>query len=253
MLSWPMNLPVILFLLCLWLLCPWLDSLRVLLVFQLVLDGITAMFPELRDILSISNVLTKSEIWKAFLQQINYKPRLRQRSWALDKNELYEATAPLIDTPESWDTFDDSSNLLSVRKFSKSVLVPHIATTLISQDQECTFAHTMNILEDSRRCGEILYPNQPEEKVDVIVTPKNDEPSEPLRFRKKPVVQTKKTPKAKNKPKPKKDPEEPKPTHKQAEPRKLRTRSGNPDEWSIISFPPLSRYLYASQICASTF
>jgi hypothetical protein len=100
------------------------------------------------------------------------------------ENDLYEATAPLVDTPQNW----DDSNLLSVKKFTKHILVPHIATTLISEDLECTFAHAVNILEDSRRCGEILYPNQPEEKVDIIVTPKNDEPSEPLRFRKKVIL-----------------------------------------------------------------
>lgn len=41
--------------------------------FDLLPARISAMFPELRDIMSISNVLAKSEIWKAFLQQIDYK------------------------------------------------------------------------------------------------------------------------------------------------------------------------------------
>ncbi|KAJ7877302.1 hypothetical protein B0H13DRAFT_1893311 [Mycena leptocephala] len=260
--------------------------------FDLLPARITAIFPELRDMLSISNILAKSDIWKTFLQQIDYKvfafcrssasfegaflgtgyfgPKgqdvitttvqdLLKRRYEDVENDLYEATAPLVDTPQSWDAFDDSSNLFSVKKFVKHVLVPHIATTLISEDLECTFAHAVNILEDSRRCGEILYPNQPEEKVDIIVTPKNDEPSEPLRFRKKvilkvseprkitlddytpPAVQTKKTPKANNKSKPKKD-LEPKPTRKQAEPRKHRTRSVKFDE---------CRYLQASQIRAS--
>ncbi|KAJ7811512.1 hypothetical protein B0H13DRAFT_1926692 [Mycena leptocephala] len=237
---------------------------------------ITAMFPDLRDILSISNVLAKSEIWKGFLRQIDYKvfafcrssasfegaflgtgyfgPKgqdvimntvqdLLKRRYSDVENDLYEATAPLVDTPQNWDDFDDSSNLLSVKKFTKHILVPHIATTLISEDLECTFAHAVNTLEDSRRCGEILYPNELEEKVDVIVTPKNEEPSEPPRYRKKvtlkPVGQTKKAPKAKDKPKSKKDPKEPKPSRKQEEPRKHRTRSTKPDEWSIISFLPL--------------
>ncbi|KAJ7933539.1 hypothetical protein B0H13DRAFT_1856045 [Mycena leptocephala] len=253
---------------------------------------ITAMFPDLRDILSISNVLAKSEIWKGFLRQIDYKvfafcrssasfegaflgtgyfgPKgqdvimntvqdLLKRRYPDVENDLYEATAPLVDTPQNWDDFDDSSNLLSVKKFTKHILVPHIATTLISEDLECTFAHAVNTLEDSRRCGEILYPNELEEKVDVIVTPKNEEPSEPPRYRKKvtlkvseprkitlddytpPVVQTKKAPKAKDKPKSKKDPKEPKPSRKQEEPRKHRTRSTKPDEWSIISFLPLKK------------
>lgn len=124
---------------------------------------------------------------------MNIVQHLLKRRYPDIENDLYEATAPLVDTPQNWDDFDDSSNLLSVKKFTKHILVPHIATILISEDLECTFAHAVNTLqiktlEDSRRCCEILYPNQPEEKVDVIVTPKNDEPSEPLCFRKKVIL-----------------------------------------------------------------
>ncbi|KAJ7879870.1 hypothetical protein B0H13DRAFT_1892033 [Mycena leptocephala] len=137
------------------------------------------------------------------------------------ENDLYEAMAPLVDTPESWDTFDDSSNLLSVRKFTKFVLVPHIATTLISR---------MPV----RACHE--HPRR-----QPALTPKNEEPFEPPHYHKKPAVQTK-APKAKDKPKSKKDPKQPKPSRKQEELQKHRTRSTKLDE-CLMRVKKYSQYM----------
>ncbi|KAJ7808167.1 hypothetical protein B0H14DRAFT_3482564 [Mycena olivaceomarginata] len=48
--------------------------------------------------------------------------------------------------------------ILSPPQFVKFILVPFVATSLIAEDLDCTFAQALNILEDSRRCGEILQP-----------------------------------------------------------------------------------------------
>ncbi|KAJ7937740.1 hypothetical protein B0H13DRAFT_2302564 [Mycena leptocephala] len=100
------------------------------------------------------------------------------------ENSLYSTLSALIDTPQPWDDFDESSNLLSFKKFTDYVLIPHVAATLISEDMECSLEDTLDILDDSRRCGQILFPDSVK-KADVFVTPMNAlPPTAPPRHRK---------------------------------------------------------------------
>ncbi|KAJ6451869.1 hypothetical protein C8R47DRAFT_1329607 [Mycena vitilis] len=71
---------------------------------------------------------------------------------------LFNTLESLVDKPYPWDEHDNSSNLISVKKFTYFVLVPQVAATLIAQDMECSDTEAVDVLEDSRRCGEVLNP-----------------------------------------------------------------------------------------------
>ncbi|KAJ7802310.1 hypothetical protein B0H14DRAFT_2614376 [Mycena olivaceomarginata] len=158
---------------------------------------IASLRPVIRDLLIHSNVLGDSPIWKSFVELIEYRifafssspssfegaflgcgyfgPKgqsvmehslesilAKADSTALEK-QLYSTQSALIDTPKRWD--DPPANIpsqlltiLSPPQFVKFILVPFVATSLIAEDLDCTFAQALNILEDSRRCGEILQP-----------------------------------------------------------------------------------------------
>lgn len=107
------------------------------------------------------------------------------------ENNLHTTLSLLVDRPQIWDKCDDNgnSNFMSTRKFSKFILIPHIAASLISQDLEISLRDAVEILEDSRPYGLLFNADLPE-KVDIVV-PSNDAPSQPPRHRKKPVVNLK--------------------------------------------------------------
>ncbi|KAJ6574381.1 hypothetical protein B0H19DRAFT_1371471 [Mycena capillaripes] len=113
-----------------------------------------------------------------------------EHSFGADDNfplepDLYATISPLIDKSQNWDEFDDASNLISFKKFTKFILIPAVATNLIAEDLECDLKDALDILEDSRRCGEVLHADQPRENIDVYATPQTDEASAPPRLRKK--------------------------------------------------------------------
>ncbi|KAJ7624105.1 hypothetical protein DFH06DRAFT_1481700 [Mycena polygramma] len=84
-------------------------------------------------------------------------------------HSLFDTLVQLIDKPHPWDEYNDTSDLISVEKFMHFVLVPQVAATLIFQDMECSELEAVDILDDSRRCGEVLNPGDIE-KMDVLVS-----------------------------------------------------------------------------------
>lgn len=106
-----------------------------------------------------------------------------------EENMLYTTLSQLVDQPKPWDTFDDASNLISLKKFTKFILVSHIAASLISEDLEISLHDAVEVLIDSRNVGLIFQPDSGD-NVDIIVTATNY-PTQPPRHRKsvtKPVV-----------------------------------------------------------------
>ncbi|KAJ7097631.1 hypothetical protein C8R44DRAFT_811825 [Mycena epipterygia] len=85
-----------------------------------------------------------------------------------------------MDTPQEWDTYDDSSNLISPKQFTKYVLIPHVATALISEDLEISFEDALKVLDASADYGCHANADLPED-LDIVVTPPpKQEPVHPL-------------------------------------------------------------------------
>ncbi|KAJ7456341.1 hypothetical protein B0H11DRAFT_2321607 [Mycena galericulata] len=180
---------------------------------------ISALFPSLSTLLSDSTVLALSPVWNKFLARIGYKVFAFSRSskkfdngnlgcgyfgpkgqnviestlQALSKgndeditsNDLYATLSQLLDTPKPWDLYDETSNLISPRKFSKFILVPHVAAYLIAEDLEITLNDAVEVLENSSEYGRLFNGNLPE-KVDIVLAV-NPESSQPPRHRKSAV------------------------------------------------------------------
>ncbi|KAJ7449360.1 hypothetical protein B0H11DRAFT_2332341 [Mycena galericulata] len=185
---------------------------------------ISALFPSLSILLSDSTVLARSPVWNKFLARIGFKVFAFSRSsnrfdignlgcgyfgpkgqniiestlQALSKNDdqdklsndLYATLSQLLDTPKPWDQYDETSNLISPRKFSKFILVPHIAAWLIAEDLEISMNDAVEVLINSNEYGRLFNGDLPE-KVDIVVAA-NPESSHPPRHR-KPAVNLKPT------------------------------------------------------------
>ncbi|KAJ7444598.1 hypothetical protein B0H11DRAFT_2277020 [Mycena galericulata] len=183
---------------------------------------VSALFPSLSTILSDSTVLARSPVWNKFLARIGFKVSAFSRSskkfdnghlgcgyfgpkgqniiestlQALSKNDdedkmsndLYTTLSQLLDTPKPWDQYDDTSNLISPCKFSKFILVPHIAAWLIAEDLEISMNDAVEVLKNSNEYGELFNGDLPE-KVDIVVAA-NPESSQHHRHR-KPAVNLK--------------------------------------------------------------
>ncbi|KAJ7461289.1 hypothetical protein B0H11DRAFT_2312751 [Mycena galericulata] len=183
---------------------------------------ISALFPSLSTLLSDSTVLARSPVWNKFLARIGFKVFAFSRSsnrfdignlgcgyfgpkgqniiestlQALSKNDdqdklsndLYATLSQLLDTPKPWDQYDETSNLISPRKFSKFILVPHIAAWLIAEDLEISMNDAVEVLINSNEYGRLFNGDLPE-KVDIVVAA-NPESSHPPRHR-KPAVNLK--------------------------------------------------------------
>ncbi|KAJ7442918.1 hypothetical protein B0H11DRAFT_2291927 [Mycena galericulata] len=190
--------------------------------FDELLPRISALFPSLSTLLSDSTVLVRSPVWNKFLDRIGFKVFAFSRSsnrfdnghlgcgyfgpkgqnviestlQALLKNDdqdkmsndLYATLSQLLDTPKLWDQYDETSNLISPRKFSKFILVPHIAAWLIAEDLEISMNNAVEVLENSNKYGRLFNGDLPE-KVDIVVAV-NPESSQPPRHR-KPAVNLK--------------------------------------------------------------
>ncbi|KAJ7901534.1 hypothetical protein B0H13DRAFT_1882872 [Mycena leptocephala] len=180
---------------------------------------ITNLLPDLNLLLTDSDALSDSVVWTTFLERIDHRvfaflfgcassiefnPSIYsygpmgqsvilnalERSFGAEDDfphepDLYATISPLIDKPQNWDEFDDASNLISFKKFTKFILIPAVATNLIAEDLECDLKDALDILEDSRRCGEVLHADRPRKKIDVYAIPKTEEASAPPRLRKK--------------------------------------------------------------------
>ncbi|KAJ7124119.1 hypothetical protein C8R43DRAFT_1241007 [Mycena crocata] len=175
---------------------------------------ILSIFPELALLQSDSSLLAKSPVWKKVLKLIKYEVFAFTKSSARFKsaelgcgyfgpkgsviiqetlksfeqeedvdNALYATLSELVDKPSPWDQFDDSSNLISPKKFSEFILIPHIAASLISQDLEISLSAAVEVLEDSANYGTLFNGDIPE-KVDIIVTPDAVSSEQPPRHRK---------------------------------------------------------------------
>ncbi|KAJ7480383.1 hypothetical protein B0H11DRAFT_1915908 [Mycena galericulata] len=103
----------------------------------------------------------------------------------ITSNDLYATLSRLRDTPQPWDLYDETSNLISPRKFSKFILVPHVAAYLIAEDLEITLNDAVEVLENSSEYGRLFNGDLPE-KVDIVLTA-NPESSQPPRHRKSAV------------------------------------------------------------------
>ncbi|KAJ7500256.1 hypothetical protein B0H11DRAFT_1909218 [Mycena galericulata] len=121
--------------------------------FEELPPGISALSPSLSTLLFNSTVLSRSPVWNKFLDRIGFKVFAFSRSsnrfdnghlgcgyfgpkgqniiestlQALSKNDdedtmsndLYATLSQLLDTPKPWDQYDETSNLIFPRKFSK--------------------------------------------------------------------------------------------------------------------------------------
>ncbi|KAJ7466346.1 hypothetical protein FB451DRAFT_1561113 [Mycena latifolia] len=193
--------------------------------FDDVASRVSMLLPDVEDLQTDSTYLEKSIVWTTFLELIGYKAFAFSRSAApfgsaylgcgyfgpkghdviersidtllADKEfdyMLYETLAPLIDMPCNWDKYDDSSNVISVAKFQKFIVIPHVAATLISKDLKIGMDDALQVLKESREYGELINVIDTEENVDSVeaaaarktAAPKTetDKPSEPPRHRK---------------------------------------------------------------------
>ncbi|KAJ7028052.1 hypothetical protein C8F04DRAFT_1120363 [Mycena alexandri] len=161
---------------------------------------------ELKHLSSNSNSLNKSPIWRTFLRQIDYKvwafsrassrfpsadlgcgyfgPRglaiikhtLKHIEQEVDEDEdcienrLFATISSLIDTPNNWDEYDDESNLISPTKFTKFILIPQVAASLIAEDLEIELHEAVDILQLSQQYGLLFNADAPK-KVDIILSP----------------------------------------------------------------------------------
>ncbi|KAJ6484566.1 hypothetical protein DFH09DRAFT_1340000 [Mycena vulgaris] len=146
------------------------------------------LLPTLRALLSDSDALAESPVWTNFLHGIGYKVFAFSKSAAkfdtaylgcgyfgprgqvvIQKTlltllsdidgvhtDLYDTLSQLIDAPKRWDSYDDSSNLISVTQFTKFVLIPHAALMLISDDLEIGVEESFEVLQGSREYGTLF-------------------------------------------------------------------------------------------------
>ncbi|KAJ7037036.1 hypothetical protein C8F04DRAFT_1257275 [Mycena alexandri] len=94
------------------------------------------------------------------------------------ENQLFATLSALTDTPRNWDEFEDDSNLISPAKFTKFILIPHFAASLIAQDLEITLRQAINILEASEQFG-LFFNTDPPERVDIILSPIHSQQAPP--------------------------------------------------------------------------
>ncbi|KAJ6552482.1 hypothetical protein DFH09DRAFT_1319233 [Mycena vulgaris] len=146
------------------------------------------LLPTLRALFSDSDALAESPVWTNFLHGIGYKVFAFSKSAAkfdtaylgcgyfrprgqvvIQKTlltllsdidgvhtDLYDTLSRLIDAPKRWDSYDDSSNLISVTQFTKFVLIPHAALMLISDDLEIGVEESFEVLQGSREYGTLF-------------------------------------------------------------------------------------------------
>ncbi|KAJ6586305.1 hypothetical protein DFH09DRAFT_1274824 [Mycena vulgaris] len=146
------------------------------------------LLPTLRALLLDSDVLAESPVWTNFLHGIGYKVFAFSKSAAkfdtaylgcgyfgprgqvvIQKTlltllsdidgvhtDLYNTLSRLIDAPKRWDSYDDSSNLISVTQFTKFVSIPHAALMLISDDLEIGVEESFEVLQGSREYGTLF-------------------------------------------------------------------------------------------------
>ncbi|KAJ7029149.1 hypothetical protein C8F04DRAFT_1187930 [Mycena alexandri] len=167
---------------------------------------------ELEQLCSDSIFLNKSPIWRTFLHLIDYRvwafsrsssrfvsanlgsgyfgPKGRAIMQATIKaleadgeddaieNRLFATHSALTDTPQNWDEFEDDSNLISPAKFTKFILIPHLAASLIAQDLESTLREAIDILEASEQFG-LFFNADPPERVDIILSPIHSQQAPP--------------------------------------------------------------------------
>ncbi|KAJ7493267.1 hypothetical protein B0H11DRAFT_1911193 [Mycena galericulata] len=167
---------------------------------------ISALVPSLSTLLSNSAVLARSPVWNKFLTHIEYKvftfsrssKNLRMVTSAADtliqtdidndedmsSNDLYATLSQLLDTRQPWDLYDETSNLISPRKFLNLILILHL---LIAKDLEITMNDAVEVLENSSEYGRLFSGDLPE-KVDIVAA--NPQSSQPPRHR-KPAVNLK--------------------------------------------------------------
>ncbi|KAJ7023955.1 hypothetical protein C8F04DRAFT_1303559 [Mycena alexandri] len=86
------------------------------------------------------------------------------------ENELFATLSSLTDTPHNWDKYDDDSNLISLNKFTKFILIPPIAASLIADDLEIDVNQAIKVLEASEQYG-LLFNGDPPEKIDILECP----------------------------------------------------------------------------------
>ncbi|KAJ7041318.1 hypothetical protein C8F04DRAFT_1230406 [Mycena alexandri] len=86
------------------------------------------------------------------------------------ENELFATLSSLTDTPHNWDEYDDDSNLISLNKFTKFILIPPIAASLIADDLEIDVNQAIKVLEASEQYG-LLFNGDPPEKIDILECP----------------------------------------------------------------------------------
>ncbi|KAJ7015855.1 hypothetical protein C8F04DRAFT_1284539 [Mycena alexandri] len=98
------------------------------------------------------------------------------------ENQLFATISGLIDTPNNWDEYDDGSNLISPTKFTKFILIPHVAASLIAEDLEIKLREAVDILLSEHY--DLLFNADPPPKVDIVASP-IDAQQAPPRLRKK--------------------------------------------------------------------
>ncbi|KAJ7187058.1 hypothetical protein C8R46DRAFT_1274095 [Mycena filopes] len=162
------------------------------------------LFPGLRKLRSNSVSLSNSPVWRRFLGRINHRVYAFSRSSTgfataemgcgyfgprglaiiqaalktLNKgeeddtveNDLYRAIADAADIPVNWDEYEDDSNLISLSKFTKYVLIPHVAASLIAEDLELELGPAVEVLLKSQEYGLFFNADIPE-KIDILVSP----------------------------------------------------------------------------------
>ncbi|KAJ7458710.1 hypothetical protein B0H11DRAFT_2317798 [Mycena galericulata] len=180
---------------------------------------ISAPFPSLfHSPLSPLIVLALSPVWNKFLARIGYKVfafsrssnRFNNGNLGCGQYDLQRPTQLYLNSltrpkGQPWDLYDETSNRISPRKFSKFILVPHVAACLIAEDLEITLNDTVEVLESSSEYGRLFNGDLPE-KVDIVLAV-NPESSQHPRHRKSAVNLKKDVEKPKKSKSPKKSKE----------------------------------------------
>ncbi|KAJ6527713.1 hypothetical protein B0H19DRAFT_1275075 [Mycena capillaripes] len=74
-------------------------------------------------------------------------------SGRLDQDQIVQTVGELVDTPHPWDEANDQCALLSKQDFIDCIVVPFIATALISEDLEIDFLPALEAFEESNELG----------------------------------------------------------------------------------------------------
>ncbi|KAJ7038614.1 hypothetical protein C8F04DRAFT_1255899 [Mycena alexandri] len=130
-------------------------------------DRVYDLREQLADMFLDPNVLQESAAWKNFVKMYGPKGAEIIKSMLMEmfmndidnlENTLFATLNELVILNEdSFDRYDETSNLLDIEDFTSFVLLPFMASHLIAQDKSVKFEDSVDICDESSTFGEIFH------------------------------------------------------------------------------------------------